>query len=49
MTDTQLVDRVAAALRRAGLTRRADAPEAGGYGVQPAFPLSTPEVGAYVI
>jgi hypothetical protein len=45
----QLVDRVAAALRQAGLPRRADAPEAGGYGVDPAYPKSPPEVGAYVV
>jgi phosphoglycolate phosphatase-like HAD superfamily hydrolase len=50
MTDSeQLVDTVAEALRRAGLARRDDAWEAGGYGVQPAFPLSPPEVGAYVV
>jgi hypothetical protein len=50
MTDSeQLADMVAEALRQAGLPRRADAPEAGGYGVQPAFPLSAPEVGAYVV
>jgi hypothetical protein len=50
MTDSeQLAGTVAEALRQAGLPRRADAPEAGGYGVQPAFPLSPPEVGAYVV
>jgi hypothetical protein len=50
MTDhEQLVDRVAEALRQAGLPRRADAPEAGGYGVDPAYPMSPPEVGAYVV
>jgi hypothetical protein len=50
MTDSeQLVDTVAAALRQAGLARRADALEAGGYGVQLAFPSSPPEVGAYVV
>jgi hypothetical protein len=50
MTDhEQLADRVAEALRQAGLPRRADAPEAGGYGVDFAYPRSPPEVGAYVV
>jgi hypothetical protein len=50
MTDSeQLVDRVVEALRRAGLARRDDAWEVGGYGVEPAYPMSPPEVGAYVV
>src|SRR5829696_5945785 len=50
MTDSeQLVDTVAEALRQAGLPRRADALEVGGYGVQPTYPMSPPEVGAYVV
>jgi hypothetical protein len=31
------------------LSRRAEALEAGGYGVGPAYPMLPPEVGAYVV
>jgi hypothetical protein len=46
MTDSErLVDTVAEALREAGLPRRADAPEAGGYGVRSPYERRRPGSG----
>ena len=49
MAEDNLVDRVAAVFRQAGLPAHADAPASGGFGVQAPAPADPAEVGAYVV